>query len=813
MPDQLQLRGGTTTEHNSFTGVAREVTVDTTKKTLVVHDGSTAGGTPLMRESGGNAASAVSIGTGGNNVINIDSSQQVGIGTANISNNLHVHQDDSDKSIAQFTNTTTGTAASDGFQIGITSGEDALLNIKESKSILFKTADTERMRIDANGNVRVGDSSINIAGVGAGPTFAVHGAAPEITLRDSATGNPYSWISTDDAGSLNLAADQGNNANSSVIKFRVDGSEKMRIDASGNVGIGTTSQQNPLTVAGNGDTAIDIVADLDNNGANNWPILNFRRDSVSGTPAARIYQKEDDNAFVIDNNGSEKMRIDSSGRLLVGTTTEGFGTADDLTIATSGDTGITIRSGTSNKGNIFFSDSTSGTDEFKGQVQYDHDIDALILHSNASPVLTLDSSGRALIGTSSTTGTSSSADDIVIGSIGDSTDRGITLATSGVGSIRWADADDNAMGRISYSNSSDYMFFATNNQQRMGIDSSGNVGIGITNPDQKLHVRKGDAGGVDSQSSSVITLENSDNATLQFLCPNNKSAQLRFGDVQDNGVGYIDYDHNQNRMSFATNGPEKMRIDSSGNVGIGTTSPVRRLHLNGSDSDTVQLHITNSTTGTTSNDGISFALGSDESLIINQRESNHISLKTADEERIRIDADGLTSIGTTTTANARLFVNPNVDSSTQRGITISGRKDVYDVIALNFVHATNNSSAGSVTFTTTAAVAYNTTSDYRLKQDVVTLTDSITKLKQLNPVHFKWKDMPSVETDGLLAHEVQTVVPSAITGEKDALDKNGNIEPQQIEVGKLTPLLTSALQEAIAKIETLETKVAALEAA
>ena len=52
MPDQLQLRGGTTSEHNSFTGVAREVTVDTTKKTLVVHDGSTTGGTPLMKESG-----------------------------------------------------------------------------------------------------------------------------------------------------------------------------------------------------------------------------------------------------------------------------------------------------------------------------------------------------------------------------------------------------------------------------------------------------------------------------------------------------------------------------------------------------------------------------------------------------------------------------------------------------------------------------------------------------------------------------------------------------------------------------------------
>ena len=71
MPDQLQLRGGTTSEHNSFTGVTREVTVDTTKKTLVVHDGSTAGGTPLMKQSGhtGDVVfNDVSVGKGGNAV-------------------------------------------------------------------------------------------------------------------------------------------------------------------------------------------------------------------------------------------------------------------------------------------------------------------------------------------------------------------------------------------------------------------------------------------------------------------------------------------------------------------------------------------------------------------------------------------------------------------------------------------------------------------------------------------------------------------------------------------------------------------------
>ena len=80
MPDQLQLRGGTTTEHNSFTGAAREVTVDTTKKTLVVHDGSQAGGTPLMKESGATAASSVQIGTGGNTAFRIHTDQKVGVG-------------------------------------------------------------------------------------------------------------------------------------------------------------------------------------------------------------------------------------------------------------------------------------------------------------------------------------------------------------------------------------------------------------------------------------------------------------------------------------------------------------------------------------------------------------------------------------------------------------------------------------------------------------------------------------------------------------------------------------------------------------
>lgn len=85
---------------------------------------------------------------------------------------------------------------------------------------------------------------------------------------------------------------------------------------------------------------------------------------------------------------------------------------------------------------------------------------------------------------------------------------------------------------------------------------------------------------------------------------------------------------------------ERLRITSDGEVGIGTDTPARVLHLHDDDSDTVQLHITNATTGATGSNGVSFALGSDESLIINQRESNHILLKTNDTDRVVIRSGG-----------------------------------------------------------------------------------------------------------------------------------------------------------------------------
>jgi hypothetical protein len=95
--------------------------------------------------------------------------------------------------------------------------------------------------------------------------------------------------------------------------------------------------------------------------------------------------------------------------------------------------------------------------------------------NNSSPTerMRIDSSGRVMIGTTSTSGISGSADDIIIGSIGDSTSRGITFATTTDGTIRWADAGDNAMGRIQYLNNTDVMTFHTSNASRLRLDSDG----------------------------------------------------------------------------------------------------------------------------------------------------------------------------------------------------------------------------------------------------------------------------------------------------------------------------------------------------
>ena len=129
--------------------------------------------------------------------------------------------------------------------------------------------------------------------------------------------------------------------------------------------------------------------------------------------------------------------------------------------------------------------------------------------------------------------------------------------------------------------------------------------------------------------------------------------------------------------------------------------------------------------------------------------------------------------------------------------------------AMIFYQQTSN--VGSITINT-SSTSFNTTSDYRLKENREDISDAIERVKELKPIKFNWiKEPGESKVDGFYAHELAEVVPEAVTGEKDALDWEGNPEYQSIDQAKIVPLLTAALQQAIDKIEVLEVKIQILE--
>ena len=168
----------------------------------------------------------------------------------------------------------------------------------------------------------------------------------------------------------------------------------------------------------------------------------------------------------------------------------------------------------------------------------------------------------------------------------------------------------------------------------------------------------------------------------------------------------------------------------------------------------------------------------------------------------------LGNAGNTEASGANLFI----DGSTNH-IILSSSVGVGGgtINFMAFRARGTGTTVGSISSDATQTL-FNTTSDYRLKENIVDMSDGITRLKKLAPKRFNFKANSSQTVDGFLAHEVKAVVPNAVVGEKDAVDSSGNIDPQGMDQSKLVPLLTAALQEALAKIEVLETKVAALEA-
>ena len=270
-------------------------------------------------------------------------------------------------------------------------------------------------------------------------------------------------------------------------------------------------------------------------------------------------------------------------------------------------------------------------------------------------------------------------------------------------------------------------------------------------------------------------------------------------------------------------------IDSSENVGINSTSP--STYVDGGSGSTLVLESSGTNRGTlvfasecTGGEGeilglINFTDTANSSTnkrgaairgIRGSSDTNpFLTFTTANSERMRIDSSGNFFVGTTSLpSGGNGHFGIEAGQSSGRSIVQCGATATGNLTIQRFYNP--NGSVGSITVSGTST-GFNTSSDYRLKENVVTDWDATSRLKQLKPSRFNFKADKDTTLDGFIAHEVSSVVPEAISGEKDAVDKDGNIEPQSIDQAKLVPLLTKALQEAIAKIETLEAKVTALE--
>ena len=365
----------------------------------------------------------------------------------------------------------------------------------------------------------------------------------------------------------------------------------------------------------------------------------------------------------------------------------------------------------------------------------------------------------------------------------------------------------------------------------MRIDSSGRVLIGLNSNAANASIDDLQVGNPNAVTQHGITIGSNDEAAIAFA--NNGDAR----------AGSITYTMSSDAMIFKTNGQnERMRLDNSGNVGIGTTSPSQHLVVSGTGSQYVAITSTDS-----GNTGVLFGDSDiDAGYVLYANSDDSLRIGTGTGERMRIDADGGLRLNTTgvNADNELLSITEAGTTHNIGGFRINNASN--DKIMINMINVANSGDrkffsfkrTGSVTEigsinTTASATAFNTSSDYRLKENEVLISDGITRLKTLKPYRFNFKIEPDKTVDGFFAHEVSSAVPEAITGVKDADETtyyiNGDtipdgkavgdvkeenvILPQSLDYSKFTPLLTAALQEAIAKIEVLETKVAALEAA
>ena len=608
-------------------------------------------------------------------------------------------------------------------------------------------------------------------------------------------------------GTTTIRSVQTGTGSYTPITFWTSGSESMRIDTSGNVGIGISSPSTygKLAVSGNmyaGDTTstADGTITIGSNGAGSVAIT---RTGTGATNSAMTFST----TFT---TLQERMRIDSLGNV-------GIGISSPSTKLTVSGT-QTIR-GAGTDGGIYtclyMDENTSPyTSTFAGYT--------LSLNTGGNSARTsrlyIDQNGNVGIGTSSP-GT--------YGKLASVTgDNATTFAAVGATNmLRVQGYNSTYVGTVIESvnlaqsantplfiNGSKTLF-GISGTERMRIDSSGNLGLGTTyTPTYLLNIGDG------SNANASVNIFNDQNIAgsnwvLRFSRSDNSYAA---------GIKQLGYTNGSGGMAFITGAGvssevERARIDSSGNMGIGTTSPSKKLEVYANANSLQILSVVrndNAGTGvaaigfntsssaageaTSTKAGIGlvrgFPFGGGSLAFYNNNSGAAGDFTTADE-KMRIDASGNWQLGTTTNLGKMTTVWNN---STQTGFALYASTATFSGSPIVFF---NSSGAVSGSIGQSAStVSYNTSSDYRLKENVLPLTSGLTTISALKPVKYDWK-IEGSHGEGFIAHELQEVIPLAVTGDKDAVNEDGTIKSQGVDYSKIVVHLVAAIQELKAEFD------------
>jgi len=393
------------------------------------------------------------------------------------------------------------------------------------------------------------------------------------------------------------------------------------------------------------------------------------------------------------------------------------------------------------------------------------------------------------------------------------------------------------------------------------IDSSENVGIGETSPLGKLHVKSGESSGSADANADELVIEGAGNHGVQLLGPNNSYMQLLFGDNDDGDVGYLFYNHSDNSLGFGVNAAERMRIDSSGKVGIGTSSPDRNvtifasspvlniknstanLHLeqnghngyvgNNSSSGFIQIFTNNGNSTSQFNADGSFQIGAASIANLKFSSSGDVISVTAKKdgtdaipltfhtqasggvtgERMRVQASGNVSIGSTTADAMRL----NIDAGGAHGVFVDDIGTGYDGIQVRGSNTTgtffgmtfkrsNNTMVGYISVGSSSTDYSESGSDLSLKENIEDWNESVLdKFRDIKPVIFNFISDESKEAKkGYIAQNEVDKFPEAYPINPE----NGKY---YFASNRMVVYLMKAIQEQQTIIDDLKTRIEVLE--